>query len=357
MRSNPEIGLALAVALLVAGPALAEDADAQRYVPWMDLQIRADAVRDLPGGRDDIDRARVRFRVGARRVFGTRFEIGAGLVAALATDDNAATAPNLDNEKRDEFDFDQGFLRWHPTPAHTIQAGRTALPVALGPMIWDQDLRVLGVSWSVAVPVRRFDQLLVTVGRFEPDHPLGGTSKLTLAQLEWRLREGARTSAAVTLTALDFGRPEGFPAAGISRTNRVSMANLVSEYELLDVQLVVWSRAAGVPIRMALDLVENLGGVADDQGVHFSLSAGSSKKPGGWSGGVAFQRVERDAVLAAFNSDDWWFPSWTRATRVALSRGLPKNWRARVALFRDRRDDLSEPLYRALLDFEWRGGG
>ena len=47
---------------------------------------------------------------------------------------------------------------------------------------------------------------------------------------------------------------------------------------------------------------------------------------------------EKDAVMAAFNSDDWWFHSAMRGQLVWIGYGLDATWNLRLAAFHERRD-------------------
>ncbi len=113
---------------------------------------------------------------------------------------------------------------------------------------------------------------------------------------------------------VDFSDLEGqLTRRGLTRTNRRVPANgpLLGDYRLLDLQLVGRTAVGEWPLEARVDVVRNLG--ADDQrdGARFSLVLGSRFQPGGWEFGYSNQRIQRDAVLAAFNEDDWWFHSFT----------------------------------------------
>ena len=66
--------------------------------------------------------------------------------------------------------------------------------------------------------------------------------------------------------------------------------------------------------------------------------------------GFAAQRIQRDAVMAASNSDDWWFHSWARGIMPWLAYGFSDIWSARLAAFHERRDGVGDYTDRVLLD-------
>ncbi len=73
------------------------------------------------------------------------------------------------------------------------------------------------------------------------------------------------------------------------------------------------------PIDARIDVVSNLGADDANDGARASLIVGDRTKPHGWEFGAAAQRIQRDAVMAAFNSDDWWFHSAVRG-QLAVDR-------------------------------------
>ena len=108
------------------------------------------------------------------------------------------------------------------------------------------------------------------------------------------------------------------------------------------------------PLEARLALVRNLG--ADDQrdGARFSLVLGSRLRPGGWEFGYSNQRIQRDAVLAAFNEDDWWFHSFTHGFMPWIGYGLGERWNLRLAAFREQRNGLPRHTDRVLIDLAAR---
>ena len=80
---------------------------------------------------------------------------------------------------------------------------------------------------------------------------------------------------------------------------------------------------------------------------------------GGWEFGWAWERIQRDAVLAAVTADDWWFHTASRGHMPWLGYGfrttwLGASWSMRLAGFFETRDGLDERTRRVLLDLEAR---
>jgi hypothetical protein len=107
---------------------------------------------------------------------------------------------------------------------------------------------------------------------------------------------------------------------------------------------------ADLPLEVRLDVARNVG--ADDQrdAARGSVQLGDSRHARGWEIGFAAQRIQRDAVMAAFNSDDWWFHSGARGIMPWLAYGFSDIWSARLAAFHERRDGVGDYTDRVLLD-------
>jgi hypothetical protein len=352
----------VAVALLLAGlaPASAQDPEQPERQVWTwfgDVNLRGELTQDLPGGRDDLERARLRARAGGRASFG-RWLFTASARGSLGTDDNDDNRMNFDNEKSDDLRADRLSARWWAGRGGELMLGKSELVPVLGPMVWDTDLRPVGVAWSGSWPTGAWDTIATSASWVHPDHPLeyGSSSRLATLQADWRIRPGAPTNGAATLSYLRYHDIEDLVESGLARTNRVEDGRYASDFELLDLQLVArWRTQSRWPLRLTVDSVLNLGADRDDEdwGGQLIFAAGSRTRRGGWELALAVQRIQRDAVLAAFNSDDWWFHSATRATRGWLAYALRDDLWLRLSTSFERRDDLTETLTRTLFDTTW----
>jgi hypothetical protein len=236
------------------------------------------------------------------------------------------------------------YLCFHTTENMSLLLGKAPFPLQLSQMLWDQDLRPVGASADIAFGLNEFDRLQFMAGYFAGDLPYGDDSRIGALQAVYHWREGAPVSGSVALSYLDFSELQQLVLQGFSRTNRriAGTTNLVSDYRLLDLQFVGRMRIAEMPLELRLDLVRNLG--ADDQrdGARGSIVLGDSRQPNAWEFGLADQRIQRDAVMAAFNSDDWWFHSGARGIMPWEAYGLNADLSARLAASTTARDGVSE---------------
>jgi hypothetical protein len=328
----------------------------ERWSWFGDFLARYDHVEGGLAGDRRVSRWRGRGRLGAEYVPMPELQFGAAIELAQGSDDNATNRINNDNERSDHANLDQFWLRWQPGENTRVLLGKAPLPLELSPLTWDADLRPAGASLDQSFPLGDYSRLQLVVGGFAAQHLYDDDTRIAAAQLAWRWREGAPHSAAVLLSYLDFSDLGQLARQGLARTNRRLPANgpLLSDYRLLDLQLVGRSTLGEWPLEARLDLVRNLG--ADDQrdGARLSLVLGSRLVPGGWELGYATQRIQRDAVLAAFNEDDWWFHSFTHGYMPWVGYGIDDRWNLRLAAFRELRDGNAQHTNRVLLDLAAR---
>ena len=339
-------------------PLFAEAAEAEAEnasgIDWIgDVLLRRDQVNGL-ANREPVDRLRARARFGLRYATDA-WEFGAAVEGTQGSDANKDNVRNNDNEKSDGASLDEAYARWLPNEATRVTLGKTALPLATTPLTWDADLRPVGASVVHDFALGEFDRLRVVAGYFAGDHLYGDDSRITALQAAWHLREGAPWSGEVSIAYLEFDELETAAARGLTRTNRRIGTRLVSDYELLDLQLALRANAWRMPFEARLDFVRNLGADDQDEGVRAQAILGTSRAADSWELGLSYQRIQRDAVMAAFNEDDWWFHSFARGFMPWLAYGITDAVSVRLAGFFERRDDQQDDVRRLLLDVraEW----
>ncbi|HET6604173.1 MAG TPA: hypothetical protein VFG21_08165 [Xanthomonadaceae bacterium] len=351
----------LLMALAVVGPtAQSQDPDFDVPEPmpaWVtqgELNLRADRVTGLPGGRPDLERLRARLRLGLRWTGTDGLEAGLAVEGARGSDSNTRNRINNDNERSDEANLDALWLGL-ARPQWRLRAGRDALPIELSPMLWDIDHRPSGLSARIGRE-RGFDRWQLDAGAFAFDHPLGGSARLSALQLGWHAREGAPFGFGAQLAYLHFGDADELALHGLARGNRVDAGGGYRDgFRLLDLQLYGrWHTGAG-PLQARLDRVRNL--AADDRadGTRFSLVLGDLATRPGWEAGYAWQRIQADAVLAAANADDWWFHAGARGHMPWIGYSFASGFASvRAAGFFETRDGSASRTDRLLLDLVLR---
>lgn len=348
------------VALLPAAATLADEPlvlptteQAPSAWTWFgDVLLREDHVRDIPRIYEpDIQRVFGRGRFGVLYDPIPELEIGAAIKLAAASNSNKDDRSYNLAERSNDIAIDQFFLRWRPSENASLLAGKSIFPLELSPMLWDEDLRPLGVSAQTSVPVGEFDRLSLVAGYFNGNLPYGDDSRIAAVQGAWRWHEGEPTSAAILVSYLDFSSLRQLTLQGLARTNVHSGDTLLSDYRLFDAQFVGRWHLGNWPLEARLDLVRNLGADEDRDGERFSVVLGDRRQPRGWEFGLADQRIQREAVMAAFNSDEWWFHSWGHGIMPWVGYGFDATWNMRLAYFHEQLDVAPQHTDTLLVDF------
>ncbi len=315
-----------------------------------ELRLRGDQV-SFPTAREDIERGRLHGLFGVRWFANDRLEVGLALKGGISSDDNDDTLPSLDNEEADFAELGMAYVRARLSENWQVQVGKERLPLNLSPLIWDNDLLPIGASFQAETAIGDFDRLSLAAGYFAGDHIDEDESRIGAGQLAWHIREGGRVSSTVAVSYIEFDDLDELTRDGRVRTNRVVDGQLASDYELVDLQLHLEVLTALGPLHGLVDVVHNLGADSENDGGRVSLVLGDSLTEGGWEFGYAAHRIQRDAVMASFNEDDWWFPSRMRGSMPWIAWGNGEGLQVRLAGFRERRDGSPYSLDRLLLDF------
>lgn len=318
---------------------------------WIgDLLLRGEHTTDLPLNLPDEDRVRLRVRGGFRWQASDRLEVGAVIEGSRGSDTVRVIRLAHDNERINDLNVDQLYARWRTGEHGALTIGKAPLPLELSPMVWDDVLRPAGIAYEHAVEVRDFDRFVLAGGVFAGDHLYDDESRLIALQAGWRFHDGAPTHGAILLSFLDFDELDAIAASGLARSNLRVAGRLASDFRLVDAQFVFGTEFGQRPFEARLDLVRNTGADDDADGARGSVTWGSSRIARQWEFGLSYQRVQRDAVMAAFNSEDWWFHTAARGVMPWIAYGIDDNWRVRLAYFHERPDNRDVFTDRTLLD-------
>lgn len=327
--------------------------------PVLDVLLRFERT-DLPGRLEALERFRSRVRAGYRYFGDSGTEWGVVVEGALGSDDNRSNIENNDNEKSDGAGLDEAYVRHRFNDSVALQLGKAPLPLELTPLTWDRDLRPIGASIELVGDVRDYDQWLLRAGAFRTDHLYDERSRLVALQAGYAWMAGAPSNVRVLIGWLGFDELVELSRNGLGRTNRRTPAGYVSDYRLLDLQVIAETPLAGRPLVARLNGVRNLGADDLDRGARGSLVWGDARQ-GGLELGWSIQRIQRDAVLAAVNEDDWWFHSFANGWMPWVAYGfdgpasIGGRWRVQASAFIERRDGAPRDTRRFLLDLgaEW----
>lgn len=299
---------------------------------------------------DSVDRYAASLRAGFVWGPSSWVETGAGFRWNVGSGDEF---PPHDNEPRDEFELDRLFLRWLPSANDELTVGKTDLPLDLSPMLWDDDLRPIGVALTGRRPVGAFDEFEWSLGYFEPDHPFGGDEAMVAGQIAYVARQGALTGGSVRLAYLDFDDLETLPPALSGRGNPYTMEGPESEYQIADLQAALRVPLGGGALKLSVDVAENLEADVDEQAFRGGFRWRSAEGDGRLALGGSYEDIAAQAVLGAYNSDDWWFHAAFRGTSVWLSYELRGGAVLKLSGFEERLDGTRDDVRRLLIDLTW----
>lgn len=338
----------------IAAGTIAQEVPAA-FEPHGDVRVRGDFVRDLPRPvAADFERGTIRARAGVRWLPHDALEFGAALKINLSTDGNDRTRLNLDNEKADDVLLDEAFMLAHMGADTELLVGQSALPLRLSPMIWDQDLRPQGVSLRHAIAAGDFNSLELLGGVFLGNHLYGDESTIRAAQATFNVNEGMPLAWRFSLAWLDFADLDELAREGLVRTNLPAAdGTFANDFRLANARAGVTLTKFGFPVRLQLDALRNVAVGSHGFAVRGDLILGDSRRRHGLELGGAWQRVQREALLAAFADDDWWFRTRMRGGSLWAGYGISDSLRVRISGFTERRDDAADHNWRALLDLQW----
>ena len=326
-----------------------------RFEFFGDVQLRSDSVRDLPRPtQKDFDRVTSRARVGVLWIPQENIEFGLTGKINLSTQSNSKTVFNYDNEKADDISLDELYLNYFINDKTSIQIGQTHFPLQLSPMLWDADLRPQGLSISHRHEYSLYNSVELVGGLFLGNHLVGDDSNIKAIQAVFNFGEGKNTNYNIILSYLDFNNLGDLARNGLPRTNLVTAGgDFLNDFNNADVQVNLNLNQHSFPISAKINLTNNLTTGSDDFGARADLIFGDSVSRQGIEIGVAVQRVQREALVAAFNDDDWWFPTHMRGTGTWLAYGINESLRVKATVFIERRDNQAKNNKRALFDLQY----
>jgi hypothetical protein len=301
--------------------------------------------------RPDIKRGRFEVRPELAFAPSDRFKVAVRAVGNLGTDDNAQNARNFDNYRSDGAMLDRLYLEARPG-AWTVLAGQFGMPLVASEMLWDRDIQTPGAAVSHQIGMGTSTLTFSGAGYYGPQRE-GDESRIFAGQVVWR--GGDIDSLAVEAAAAwwDFDlrnlkshlvRQNGSqPYGGGVRPE--------SGFHLADLLVRVRFPALSLPVTVSVDGVHNFGADGKQKDAfEGALAVGSVGTPGTWRAFYQFQYVERDAVVGAYNTDDWWFHSRYRGHRAGVAVTLAPQMYVQGTFLVQRRLDLKAWLNRLTID-------
>lgn len=326
--------------------------------PWLDARIRHDALMDRPGA-PDFARVRATLRAGlAWERPSQPLRLEAGIRASLGSDHNRETWSPFDNEVADTVEVDRVGLRVTSATGDQLAVGKMRLPVPLTELLWDDELRPVGVAFRSRLAWTGVEGLSLAGGVWSRGRFEAGDVRLGIAQLGVERGNPATAGGEARLSYLGIGNNSEVVAQVLARQNTIRLPGprLQENFQVADLQLAGHVHAGAWRMTARVDGAMNTAANANDSAIRTRLAVGGTGAPAGIEAGWVYQRIERDAVLGALNSDDWWFHSRSRGHSLFLHAGLGRPVSLRIAAFHENRDDVSRSTRRLVTELRWNWG-
>jgi len=328
----------LCATLLAAGPLAAQSATtpSQKSGAFSfagDALVRYEWTRDTGdapyGGSGDQDRWRIQVRPRVELNLHW-FSAGVGAEGNYSRDQNDLAPPDAplalirDNYRSRDFRLDLAWGRLDLGPV-TAQGGRFLMPLPLTEMIWDADLRPQGGAVSLALPNRDAASRFSLTGIYaKGSHVFEDESVMYGGGAELRLTGQAGAYLQFAGSYLQFQDLDQLdPLIRRENTRVVALpgspdyGRLAYDYHLVDLV----GRLSTGQFTLTADYCWNTAVAEDNKGLWLGAALGSTQTSRARID-YTYARIERDAVVAAFNTDDFYWHTGFEAHRVDLGSGV-----------------------------------
>lgn len=269
-----------------------------------------------------VARGRFELRPQVDFVASDRLQLGVRGVFNYGTEPNIDNALYQDNYVSRGAYVDRYFLLWTPG-AWTIRAGAFALPVVASDMLWDKyDIQTPGAAVSYVDRLSSTSSLTFSAAGFYGPQRYRDESILGVGQVVWSSGEESRFAVQASASFWNMDMRNVDPQ--YYRENRVVVVDgklaYRSKFQLLDLLVKLQFPVAGLPVTLGLDFIHNFGSVGTGPNAYeASVAVGTVGTPRTWRGFFVYQYIGRDALVGAYNTDNWWWHTWAKGCRFGLS--------------------------------------
>jgi hypothetical protein len=293
---------------------------------WVPRTILSGDIRLRNEYRDrsastDLNRQRIRFRLGLVSQVSNELEVGARL--ATGSNDNATSTNQSfdDTFEKKQFNLDQAYVKYMPALGEVDTAvigGLMDNPFWVAgdsQLVWDDDLAFAGAASQLAYDAGAAEVFLNT-GAFSVDTDGFGTDNPSL----WSVQAGTTFEPFTSMqcpvlatskvtTSLAYHDYKNTAGKSLTNDDLGSNGTGVEDFNELNPAVEFASKVVDYPLSVWWDQVMNLSEPRQENGYQFGLRLGKAKVPWslkeGWEAGYAFQRLESNAVLDVFTNSDF----------------------------------------------------
>ncbi len=320
--------------------------------PHLALQWDAIAAYDhidhLPY-HPSITRGRFEVRPQVDFLASSNFQLGLRVSLNYGTEPNVDNALYEDNWISRAAYLDRYFLKWAPG-AWTFQAGAFALPVVASPMLWDRyNIQTPGAVLSYVDRLGLASTLTFSAAGFYSPQHYRDESIIGVGQIVWDCGEPSRLAVQAAASFWNYDMRDVDPQ--YFRQNRVRLVDgrldYASKFELADLLVRFEFPVARLPVAVNLDFIHNFGIVGRGPNAYEAgLTVGTVGTPGTARAFFAYQYIGRDALVGAYNTDEWWWHTWAEGYRFGVAYTILPQVYAQTAIVLQRRLDYDSWINR-----------
>ena len=247
-----------------------------------DLRYRHETIND-DAAATERNRHRIRARFGMTADLGD--DLTVGMTLATGASNPVSANQSLDGGfTRKDIGFDRAFFAWDINEELELRGGKMANPLfrpGSHHLIFDGDLNPEGLALG-------YDgsNVFANIAGLWVEERSGGDDAILYAlQGGYRRMLGDGAELTVGASYLDYSDTQGFLPfwLGLPQGNTVDASgNLVNDYDLAEVFAQVETEAAGRPLRLFIDYVQNLEADSFDTGFALGMRWGNASNPGEW---------------------------------------------------------------------------
>ncbi len=342
----------LAAASLVAAPAVAQE----QYFEEPSAKPKFTLNWDFLARYDEVDHReylptleRGRFQLRPEVGFEPTSNLRIAVRAIFDYSTQKYSDPFVDNYIAREAAIERYYVLWRPGQ-FSLRGGAFGMPLFATQMLWDRDIQTPGVAG--AWESRDGAWTLAAAWFYGPQHD-HDHSQIFAGQAVWRSGELGpfRLEAGAAYWSFDLRNLRTLYIRENTPEIVDGSPGYLYGYHVADLLVRMRFRLGTVPFLVSLDGIRNFS-APNGKRLAFegALVAGQVGTPWSWQASYAYQYVQRDALVGAYNSDDWWWHTWFEGHRITLALTVLPQVYVQGSVSFNRRLDQSYWLNRYMVD-------
>jgi Putative porin len=315
---------------LLGGTLAAQDASPVYQQPSntrfrLDAVLRQEWTKDIwVSDTETRDENRWRIQVRPRVEFGTQtFTLGVGGEFDYSSDENTKTAtggkPALirDNYKSREARLDLAFARIEPFHWLRLDGGRFEMPVGVTEMIWDRDLRPQGGALTLQAKDEAGISRFSVTGLYSTGSHVFEDKNvdMLMGSVQATFPGAADSSFQLVGSYVEWRNPNNLETM-IRRQNSRVAGDITNDYRVVDAVARI-KQGGNVPVQIVADMSWNTAVSNDRRGLWLAAVLGGIKTSR-LMAEYTFASIDKDATLAAYDTDDFFWGTGWKGHRLDL---------------------------------------